>query len=344
MDKNLLLRELPSVDELLRSDRLKGASALYSAPFMADAARGVLAGLREAIVSGTVSDAGGIDLEEICAMILERAAGALRPGLRRVVNATGTILHTNMGRALLAEEAVEAVKRVAAEPCNLELELDDGSRGFRDSHVEALIRTLTGAEAACVVNNNAAAVLITLNTLAEGKEVIISRGELIEIGGSFRLPDIIAKSGCILKEVGTTNRTHQRDYRDAITEETALILKAHMSNYRIEGFTSEVGLKELVEIGAEFGIPVVEDLGAGALVDLSEYGLPREPVVAERLALGASVVTFSGDKLLGGPQSGIIAGSASTVPLIEKNPLEEGLEGRQVDARFPGGYAQAILE
>jgi L-seryl-tRNA(Ser) seleniumtransferase len=320
-----ILRELPSIDELLRSAPLKEAALRYSASFVADAARSVLAGLRESIISGGAAGGGSFSVEELPAMVLEQVGSALRPGLRAVVNATGTILHTNMGRALLAEEAVEAIRVAAANPTNLELDLGDGTRGLRDSHVEVLIKRLTGAEAASVVNNNAAAVLIVLNTLAEGKEVIISRGELIEIGGSFRLPDIIAKSGCILKEVGTTNRTHAADYRGAVTDRTALILKAHMSNYRIEGFTAEVPLKELAAIGAEFGIPVVEDLGAGALVDLSVYGLAREPVVSERLAYGASVVTFSGDKLLGGPQSGIIAGLAPLVGLIDRNPLKRAL-------------------
>lgn len=321
MDRSLL-RELPSVDEVARDGRLKGAIEAHSSAFVADAARSAVDSMRRAILDGTLKEV-SID------SAVERTLGYIdcltKASFRRIINASGTILHTNIGRAVLPDEAIEALRFAAEGNTNLEFDLEKGERGERDSHVEWLIKRLTGAEAACVVNNNAAAVLIALNTLAEGKEVVISRGELIEIGGSFRLPEIIKKSGCILKEVGTTNRTHGADYTGAMTETTALLLKAHTSNYKVVGFTSEVPLRELVEIGRENGIPVIEDLGSGSLADLSVWGLPKEPLVSESIAAGADVVTFSGDKLLGGPQAGIIAGKKEFIDRIRKNPLKRAL-------------------
>ncbi len=320
--KNRILRELPSVDELLREPALKEAASSHSTALVAEAARSVLEALRGAILAGGKA---GPSREALPALVLDELEKAVSPGVVRVINATGTVLHTNIGRAILPQEAIEAVILAASGNINLEMDICTGERGQRDERVEGLVTRLTGAEAACVVNNNAAAVLITLNTLAEGREVVVSRGELIEIGGSFRLPEIIGKSGCVLKEVGTTNRTHERDYEDAITEDTALLFKAHTSNYKVVGFTASVELKKLASIGARRGLPVVEDLGSGSLMSLPVEGLASEPTVAQSLSSGASIVTFSGDKLLGGPQAGIIAGRRGLVDRIRKNPLKRAL-------------------
>jgi L-seryl-tRNA(Ser) seleniumtransferase len=314
-------RDLPSVEALVRDRALDGARTIYGAAFVTDEARAVLEEAREALRKGN----GRIDAEDLPRRVLSRMEALLAGGIRPVINATGTVLHTNLGRSILADEAVCKAALAGSTYTDLEFDIGRGARGERDAFSVSLIKRLTGCEEASVVNNNAAALLITLNTLAEGREVIISRGELIEIGGSFRLPEIIEKSGCVLREVGTTNRTHATDYIGAINERTALILKVHTSNYTIEGFTSEVGLPELVAIGKEHGIPVVEDLGAGALVDLAAYGLPREPLVSESIRTGAQTVTFSGDKLLGGPQAGLIAGKRETVARIRKNPLKRAL-------------------
>ena len=321
MDKNAL-RGLPSIDELLRASELNMAVSTSSAALVAECARAVLDEIRSAIISGK---RGGPGRDEIIAMTIERLSFLLKPSVRRVINASGTILHTNIGRAVLSDEAADAIALAASGNMNLEIDLATGERGERDSLVEGLIKRLTGAEAAAVVNNNAAAVLLALNTLSEGMEVVISRGELVEIGGSFRLPEIIRKSGCILKEVGATTRTLPLDYEAAINANTAIILKAHTSNYRIIGFTSDVGLKELSSIGKRHGVPLIEDLGSGSLVDLSIYGLPKEPTVRESIEEGADLVTFSGDKLLGGPQAGIIAGKKELIDKIRKNHLKRAL-------------------
>ena len=252
-------------------------------------------------------------------------AAAIRPKLRRVVNATGVVVHTNLGRSLLAEEAVANLVAVAGRYSNLEYDLAAGRRGSRYMAVRDLLCEITGAEDAMVVNNNAGAVLISLETIARSRNVVVSRGDLVEIGGSFRIPDVMAKSGAVLREVGTTNRTHLRDYEGAIDPDTALLLKVHWSNYSIVGFTAQVPLRELVELGARRGIPVMEDLGSGTFIDFSRYGLLKEPTVQDSVASGADVVTFSGDKLLGGPQAGVIVGRKPLIESIRKNPINRAL-------------------
>ena len=317
-----LLREIPSVDRLLKHPRAEPLLARYNREYVTEQCR---VGLEQ--IRGEIRRGHGTDLSE--AAILDRIERAIyidsQPGHRRVVNATGTILHTNLGRALLSPAAVEAMLAVADHPINLEYDLAAGKRGKREEALEKLLTDLTGAEAATVVNNNAAAVLLGLNTLAQGKEVIVSRGELIEIGGAFRIPEIMAKSGALLREVGATNRTHPADYENAINENTALLLKVHTSNYKVVGFTAEVNLEELVAIGQKHNLPVMEDLGSGALIDLSQYGLPREPIVAERIRAGADVVTFSGDKILGGPQAGLVVGKKELIGRMNKNHLQRAL-------------------
>jgi len=317
-----LLRELPSIDRLLNHARCAILLNRFNRDYVTQKCRAALDQVRIAIRQDKETLA---DDDAILDQVENRIAAESRPGHIRVVNATGTILHTNLGRALLSQAAIDAMLAVAGNPINLEYDLAAGKRGKREETLERLLVELTGAEAATVVNNNAAAVLLGLNSLAQGKEVIVSRGELIEIGGAFRIPEIMAKSGAILREVGATNRTHPADYENAINENTALLLKVHTSNYKVVGFTAEVTLEQLVGIGKKNKLPVMEDLGSGALIDLSKYRLPKEPIVAERIQAGADVVTFSGDKILGGPQAGLMVGKKELIGKINKNHLQRAL-------------------
>jgi L-seryl-tRNA(Ser) seleniumtransferase len=319
-----LFRELPSVDRLLKHARCEALLARYNREYITGKCREIVDELRADLRQGK-GLTGELKEEAILLRLENRILAESQPGHIRVINATGTILHTNLGRALLPQAAIDAMTAVAGYPVNLEYDLTAGKRGRREETLEKLLIELTGAEAATVVNNNAAAVLLGLNTLADGKEVVVSRGELIEIGGSFRIPEIMAKSGAILREIGSTNRTHPEDYEKAINDKTALLLKVHTSNYKVVGFTSEVTLEQLVAIGKKRAIPVMEDLGSGALLDLSRYGLPKEPLVSERILAGADVLTFSGDKILGGPQAGLMVGKKSFISRMNKNHLQRAL-------------------
>lgn len=313
---------IASVDELLESQALGSVVARHGRVPVRDALREHLDVLRAEWGSAPASAFEPATLAHDIGRALDEAAA---PSLRPVANLTGTVLHTNLGRALLPEEAIEAMARVAREPCNLEFDIDGGARGERDTHVQAQVCQLTGAEAALVVNNNAAAVMLVLNTLATRRSVIVSRGELVEIGGQFRVPDIMTRAGARLHEVGTTNRTHLRDYAEAIDLRTALLMKVHPSNYEIRGFTASVPMEQVANLARERGLVSFADLGSGTLVDLRAWHLPHETTVRETLAAGMDLVSFSGDKLLGGPQCGIVAGRADLIARLRRNPLKRAL-------------------
>ena len=321
--KNRPFRTIPSLDSLLREDAVRGIIEEFGRDIVVAEGR---AALDEARARIALAEAGGVTIADVPT---EGLAGRLRsrlekkfaPSLSSAVNATGIVMHSGLGRAVLSEAAREALAAVAVGYSTLALDLESGKRVSRDSHVEGLLRELTGAEAGTVTNNNAAATVLILNTLARGKEVVVSRGQLVEIGGSFRMPDVMTTSGAVLREVGTTNKTHLRDYEAAVTENTGAILRVHHSNYRIVGFAEEPGIEELAALGRSRGVPVVDDLGSGALVDLTPYGLAAEPMVRTSVQSGADIVCFSGDKLIGGPQCGIIVGKAAWIQKIKKNPL-----------------------
>jgi L-seryl-tRNA(Ser) seleniumtransferase len=328
-DKTELFRKLPSVDELLNSPELR-EHAMRAQKLAADAARVSVDRLRREIADGKL-EAHEVDVlvRELPLEAVREVERTTRPTLRRVINATGVILHTNLGRAPLSEQAIAHLREVATRYSNLEFDVEKGERGKRDVHVDAIFRQLFRDEGAdistIVVNNNAAAVLLALNALAEGAEVIVSRGELVEIGGSFRIPDVMSKSGATLREVGTTNRTRIQDYERAIGERTKLLLRVHRSNFEIVGFTEQPSLEELVALGRKHNVPVMEDLGSGALFDLREVGIQGEPGVRESLRAGVDVVTYSGDKLLGGPQAGMLSGRGEVIARIRSNPLFRAL-------------------
>lgn len=334
------LRGLPGVHEVLEQPALAELRRSLDHDLLVAEIRERLADHRGALRSGTAREP-----PDAAALAIETAAAVAawgEPAMRPVINLTGTLLHTNLGRAPLSRAAVAAMDRAAA-TADVEYDLGRGTRGDRDQRVAPLLTRLTGAEAATVVNNNAAAVFLALNTLACGEPVVVSRGELVEIGGSFRMPDIVRHSGCELREVGTTNRTHPRDYREALAAGGRVLLKAHTSNYQVVGFTREVPLERLVDLGREHGVPVVADLGSGALVDTGRWGLAGEPTVQGAIEAGADLVTFSGDKLLGGPQAGLVAGRAEWIQALKRNPLKRALRCDKVTLAALGATLGAYL-
>lgn len=325
-DSKEILRSLPAVDELLRHEAISEATETYPRTLVVRAVRNVLERTRQAILKGeAIFDSPQFGRASLVDEILDELERLASFTLRRVVNGTGIIVHTNLGRSLLCQDALDRLQLIGSGYSNLEYDLAAGKRGSRYVHAEAILCELTGAEGALVVNNNAGAVLLALNTLARGKEVVVSRGQLVEIGGSFRIPDIMARSGARLREVGCTNRTHLYDYKAAIGPETALLLNVHASNYQIIGFTAEVGLDELVKLGRKHGLAVMQDLGSGCFVDVTRFGLQGEPLVQDTVRSGVDLTTFSGDKLLGGTQAGIILGSKSLIAELRRNPLTRAL-------------------
>jgi len=326
--RNYLLDQLIGIPKLLNYPQIKNLDEDdYPHPFIIEVTRAELQKLRDQILKAKADELDQIEIEPgvLAEKIADRIRRQFKPSVSLAINAAGIILHTALGRAPLCQEAQEAIANAIKNYCTLAIDRETGKRGDRYQHLEELFCYLTGAEAAVVVNNNAGATMLVLNTMAFGREVVISRGQLIEIGGSFRIPDVMKRSGAIMIEVGTTNKTHPWDYERAITENTALLLRVHTSNYQIVGFTSEVPLKTLVDLGHEHNLPVIDDIGSGCLIDFEKYGLPPEPMVQDSIKARADIVTFSGDKILGGPQSGIIIGKKKFIDPIKKNPLTRAL-------------------
>lgn len=319
-----MLSKLPSVDRLINLPACRAPLAAHGAAFVTGEARALLTELRQQLREGR-PPARALEEADLSAALNQRCEQRLAPRMKPVLNLTGTVIHTNLGRAVLPQAAIEHIVAMMAGPNNLEYDLASGSRGDRDSIVEGLLCEITGAEAATVVNNNAAAVLLTIAALARDREVVVSRGELVEIGGAFRMPDVMASAGAKMVEVGTTNRTHLADYERAINPATALLMKVHTSNYAVHGFTSSVSEVELAPLALDRGVLLATDLGSGSLIDMAKYGLPKEPTPQEMLAAGCDVVTFSGDKLLGGPQAGLIVGSKDAITRIRKFPMKRAL-------------------
>jgi len=319
VDRQEILRKIPKVDDLMRQQSLLDLGNELPSTAVRTAVRDVLETLRSHVLAGEIDQLPST--EHICETICRKAREDALPSLRGVVNGTGVVLHTNLGRACLSQRATEAVTAVARGYSTLEYDIDAGCRGSRHSHIEELLCQVTGAEAAMVVNNNAAAVLLVLSAMGKGGEVVVSRGELVEIGGSFRIPEIMVQCGCALKEVGATNKTHLRDYENAICEDTRALMKVHTSNYKIMGFSESVPLADLVELAHSHGLPAIEDLGSGSLVNLEQFGIHDEPTVQQSVKAGVDIISFSGDKLLGGPQAGIIIGRKQYIEKLKKHPL-----------------------
>ena len=340
MNKNLLYRSIPKVDILLENDDIKALIEKYSRDTVMESIHVEMDKLRKYIGQCDDEEKAKKQIELLVPHIEMTVTAMHTPNMRMVINATGTVLHTNLGRAPIGQKHMERVAQIATGYSNLEYNLEAGRRGERYSHFEKLLCKITGAEAAMAVNNNAAAVMLILSSMAKGGEVVVSRGELVEIGGKFRVPDVMEQSGATLVEVGTTNKTHYSDYEEAITEETKALLKVHTSNYRIVGFTDSVGIDELVPLAKEHDIPVIEDLGSGVLIDLSKYGITYEPTVQESIRKGADVVCFSGDKLLGGPQAGIIIGKKKYIDIMKKNQLTRAL---RID-KFTAATLELVLQ
>ena len=325
MEKNKYYRLIPKIDVLMESDEIKSLCDNISREYVLESVRMVTDNLREFINNSNNETEIEKKIDSVTEDIKKEVKSYTSFNMKRVVNGTGTILHTNLGRAVISKNTADRIQQLVTGYSNLEYDLGEGARGSRYSHFEKIITKITGAESAMAVNNNAAAVLLILSALCKDKEVVVSRGELVEIGGSFRVPEVMSQSGCKLVDVGTTNKTHLYDYENAINEETKALLKVHTSNYKIVGFTESVTVEELAELAHKHGIPVIEDIGSGVLVDLSRYGLEYEPTVQASIKAGADIVCFSGDKLLGGPQAGIIVGKKALIDKIKKHPLTRAL-------------------